>query len=369
MARALNSRGWMVHIIVSHAKGDLFDRDAGEYVCHDLSQGASIIGKILEISNFLNDLLPTILLLNHCAIGQYALPLLASTIKPVAIIHSDDPRYYSTARHFSHRVFRWVAPTLKVAQWSRHFMSHVGDRICLIPHGIDDAIFYPGNKDSSKGILISFAGYLDRNKGVDLLIPIFEAVTARFPDAVYAVIGEGPLREKLEHAANAGMIRNKCIFTGAISPVEVADIFRKSSIFILPTRIEGFGLAIAEAMMCGAVPVVTWLKDVTDQLVDNGSSGFLIEQDDVAGFVGAISMLLADDNLLHSMSETAADKGVRSFSLVRMIKEYERMFSEKDDRLNRKQRNRLGWLSELLPEMLRTSSYSDLLKKGKHLFH
>lgn len=369
LAQRLKDAGWIVTIIVTDSKSSFFDASFNAFECHDLTVLPLSGKKIWAAVNLIHKIAPDILLLNHCSLLQYALPLLEQSVKPIVVLHSDDVRYYSTASFFADRIFRWIAPTAGVRDMFISFLqSRNSNRIRLIPHGVDNAIYHSAVKEQHKDKCVTFVGYLDRNKGVDLLIPIFEAVSARFPDAAFAVVGIGPMRDELERQAKTGVLRDKCIFTGLISPPEVADILRRSAVFLLPTRIEGFGLAIAEAMMCGAVPVVTRISGVTDQLMDNDKSGFLVDQDDVAGFVKAINTILADDSLRQGLSETATREAERRFSLNRMIGDYEQMFQEEDDRPRRMQRSKTGWLTELVPEVVRSGSFKDSLKKGKYLF-
>ena len=121
--------------------------------------------------------------------------------------------------------------------------------------------------------------------------------------------------------------------------------------------------------MCGVVPVVSWLKGVTDDIVADGITGLLIEPDDTEGFAEAILSLLENPEKLLSMSGAAQKTAVSRYSSESMIDAYEAQFGEEEDRQKRKQSNNLEWLTELLPEIARSGSLLALLRKGRYLFH
>ncbi len=104
-------------------------------------------------------------------------------------------------------------------------------------------------------------------------------------------------------------------FTGIVSPKLVYEILSKSSIFVYPTHIDSFGLVIAEAMMNGAVPVVSHLEGITDQLVDNEINGYLVKVDDVNGFVDRIQGLLQNPAEMNAIGLKAREKAKKIFSL------------------------------------------------------
>jgi glycosyltransferase involved in cell wall biosynthesis len=161
------------------------------------------------------------------------------------------------------------------------------------------------------------------------------------------------MRDELERIARTSVLRDKCTFTGLISSTAVADILRRSTVFLLPTRIEGFGFVIAEAMMCGAVPVVSNLAGITDTIVAHNESGVLVEEDDVEGFSSAIIGLFSNPDRLSSMMHAAQKAAQEKFSLQRMIDDYERLFAEEDDRPTLPKRGIAWWSLEVLREMVR----------------
>lgn len=370
LATGLKARGWNVHLLSTNTRGDLFDRMKRSVECHDLSEQRLSRKKILKAAELVNSISPDIMLTNNCSLMQYALPLISSKIKPVAVLHSDDKRFYKTASIFEKRIFRWIAPTQGVAERCKTYLGPaLKKKVRMIPHGINERIFYRSEREDTKVIgNICFVGYIAENKGADLLPDIINRVSKEYPDARWTIVGYGPLEQTLKRRCKENGTFHKCIFTGAIDHEKVAAILRDSDILLLPTRIEGFGLSIVEAMMSGAVPVVSRIQGITDDIVSDGVTGLLIEPDDTEGFVNAIVRLLGDPEKFVLMSKTARETAVSRYSSETMIDAYETLFAEEEDRQKRKQTNNMGWLVELLPEVLRNNACRDLFKKRKYLF-
>ena len=135
------------------------------------------------------------------------------------------------------------------------------------------------------------------------------------------------MHSNLEAALKEEICKGIVEFTGRIAGDEVYSRLQQTDIFVYPTHIDAFGLVIAEAMMNGAVPVVTCLKGITDTIVDAGINGYLETQDDVDGFVEHISYLIENDEERKRMSEAAMNKVNTCFSKEVMKRNYTDMIS------------------------------------------
>jgi len=355
LATGLKTRGWDVHLLSTNTRGDLFDRMKKSIECHDLSGQVLSKKKIFMAAELVNNISPDILLINNCSLMHYTLPLIRSKTKPIAVLHSDDKRFYKTASLFKKRIFRWIAPTRGVAETCKTYLGPARrKKVRTIPHGINEKIFYRRDKEETKvSGNICFVGFIAENKGADLLPDIFNRVSKKYEDARLTVVGYGPLEQTLRSRCEANANLHKCIFTGAVDHAKVAEILNNSDILVLPTRIEGFGLSIVEAMMSGAVPVVSRIKGVTDEIVSDGITGLLIEPGDTGGFADAIASLLKNPEKLISMSEAARETAVSRYSTEKMLDAYEKLFAEEDDRVTMPCRSTIGWVTETIGEKVK----------------
>lgn len=195
-----------------------------------------------------------------------------------------------------------------------------------IPHAVDgtcDII----SKASSEVLQLTFVGVLYEHKGVLILPEVIKRLVAKGHKFHFTFIGEGILHSNLEAALKEEICKGIVEFTGRIAGDEVYSRLQQTDIFVYPTHIDAFGLVIAEAMMNGAVPVVTCLKGITDTIVDAGINGCLETQDDVDGFVEHISYLIENDEERKRMSEAAMNKVNTCFSKEVMKRNYTDMIS------------------------------------------
>lgn len=354
MAQGFLARGWQVHCIATNSRGDAFGKLGVGISCHDLSSLPLSPNKVFTVAKLVNKINPDILLLNNCALLHYALPLLNSSIIPIAVLHSDDPYFYNIASLFAHRIYRWIAPTTGLAKEFRQYLPmEYSGAVSIIPHGVSEQCFHPIEPvaKSGRNYRIAFVGFVAENKGADLLPEIMRRVVESHPSIHLTVVGYGPLREQLEQQFLKAGIEKNCTFTGPLSPEGVAGILGDSDIFLLPTRIEGFGLVIAEAMMSGVVPVVSRLAGITDTIVTHNETGMLVEVDYVEGFSSAILELLSNMDNLALMRQNVLNAAQENFTLKRMIDDYELLFGLEDDRPIIPRCGITGWVFETVREM------------------
>lgn len=134
------------------------------------------------------------------------------------------------------------------------------------------------------------AGKLRRQKGFDLLLKSFRGIG--YPDVHLVILGDGPERERLIGLANRLCIGSRVHFPGASSEIE--RWFHHARCFILPSRYEGWPNVLMEAMAYGC-PVVSFdCRYGPSEIFENGNSGILIAQRDVASLRDAISRILTD---------------------------------------------------------------------------
>ena len=211
----------------------------------------------------------------------------------------------------------------------------------MIPHGIDENVFF--NTDAARGEAVAFVGFIAENKGANLLPEIFSRIAHERDAAKFAIVGYGPLQESIAGEFQKQGIGEQVDFTGKLRRWRSRQCYEDRGVLILPTQLEGFGLVIAEAMMCGVVPVVTRLSGVTDNLIRHGDNGFLVDSGDVGGFASAANRLLYDDALWQRMSSAASKTAGERFANTTMICAYEQVFDQADHRRSSFKRNVLGW--------------------------
>lgn len=238
-------------------------------------------------------------------------------------------RYQSLAQIIYHRVHilpierRALRRSTAITAVSRYTAARTQvtfgtTNIKIIYPGVDpNGIFRPLRPHAvHHPFRLLFAGTGIRRKGVDLLVPIMNKLG---PDFQLDVVGTNNIgREALPVNVH---VRGRLCDTYAL-----AESYQGADALLFPSRLEGFGQVIAEAMACG-LPVIATRGSSLVEVVDHGVTGLLCTQDDVAAFASAARTLAADDNLRANMRQEGIRRVARLFSVDRMVGAYLNLYS------------------------------------------
>jgi glycosyltransferase involved in cell wall biosynthesis len=149
-------------------------------------------------------------------------------------------------------------------------------------------------EDAAVNIL--FSGQLIERKGCDLLLKAFAEVASRYPRARLIMLGSGPERTVLEGMV-PDALRDRVIFLGHREPHEIPDIFAAAHVFCLPSRHDGWGVVINEAIGAGLPVVVSEAVGAGHDLVRDGVNGYLIRTGDHEQLAEALGRIVGDVQL------------------------------------------------------------------------
>jgi len=185
------------------------------------------------------------------------------------------------------------------------------ERVTMVPNGRDPSVFAPGPADAGRTTrTITFVGALTAGKRPDRFVEVVAALRAEGRDLNALLAGDGPLRPKLTGPAAAAGVE----LLGSRS--DIADLLRGSDILVFPSRPAGEGLpgVLIEAGLC-AVPVVATDVPGVRTIVEDGTTGVVVDEGDLAGMVSAVGRLLDDAPLRDAMGQAARTRCAKLFSL------------------------------------------------------
>jgi phosphatidylinositol alpha-1,6-mannosyltransferase len=171
----------------------------------------------------------------------------------------------------------------------------------IVVHNCLDPQFAAGPTVPSSGagpslLTVARISASDRYKGHDQVIRALPTLLTEFPTLVYEIVGDGDGRPALEALAREQGVAHAVHFRGVVSEEALAAYYAGSSVYVMPSRGEGFGLAFAEAMAYGK-PVIAGNEDASAEIVRDGETGILVNPTETSELINAIARLLRNDEL------------------------------------------------------------------------
>lgn len=179
--------------------------------------------------------------------------------------------------------------------------------------------------------VVLFVGRLVEVKGCELLVEAMTEVRDRVPDARLVVIGEGPLRGRLEALAEQRRVQAE--FLGKQPPSVVRFWMSRAAVLSVPSvrarsgQVEAFGIVFAEAAALG-LPVATFSSGGIPEAVSDGETGLLAPEGNVRALALAITTLLGNEQLRLRMGAAAVKRVHELFDIRRQTRALEDTYTE-----------------------------------------
>jgi glycosyltransferase involved in cell wall biosynthesis len=156
-------------------------------------------------------------------------------------------------------------------------------------------------------------------KGIFDLLRAVPLVCSRNPDVRFIIAGEhGSAYPDLMALARDLGVERSVEFPGVVSKTQKVDLMRRCRIYVQPSVYEGFGLAILEAMGCGAAVIAASAGAVPEVV---GDAGLLVDHCTPDAIAEAVSRLLGDEPLCGSLGRRAGARARESFPYERRRRE------------------------------------------------
>lgn len=172
---------------------------------------------------------------------------------------------------------------------------------------------------------ILYVGGLYPIKGIDVLAEAFSMLINEGVKARLVIIGEGPYRDWLEDRVQPAEVRELVSFLGALPQTQVRREMLQARLLVLPSRSEGLPRVIMEAM-ASSLPVVATKVGGIPELVEDGSTGFLVPPDDASALAQRLRELVEDESKARSMGQRGRDNAEKELSSERYFEGYRNLF-------------------------------------------
>jgi phosphatidylinositol alpha-1,6-mannosyltransferase len=272
-----------------------------------------------------------------------------STVTGVPMVAVGAGSEFTGRSRFGKLLTRWAYQrarhTVYISRYTRALMAAAGidhapaagrGAMTLVPCGADARRFRPGLGTQAlrerlgigdRRVLLT-VGQLSERKAQDVVIRALPAILEDHPDVVYAMVGLPTRRLALERLAAELGVGDHVLFAGAVGREELPRYYNLADLFVLVSRraadgnVEGYGIVVAEAALCGVPAVVSRGCGLAEAVVD-GQTGVLVESDDPRATAAAVRRILSDEGLRREMGQAARGRALATGTWAQRVAVYD----------------------------------------------
>lgn len=220
-----------------------------------------------------------------------------------------------------HKMMRFLAPDFRkfVVLTKGNLQEWPSGNLKVIPNPVS---FYPENPSSLANKKIIAVGSHSYNKGYDRLLEVWKKTADLYPDWSLEIYGKSTAYNEYENLA-ATLKLKKISFYAPV--VDIQEKYLEADIFVLPSRSEGFGMVIIEAMACGLPAVSFDCPHGPADIIMEGEDGFLVENGNTEQFANRLQRLMNNTELRQTMG-TAGRENVKKYLPEVIVKQWDELF-------------------------------------------
>ena len=232
--------------------------------------------------------------------------------------YHDNLKYADTVTRASKNLDYLVLVSNQLTMFYKERLRKYGVKCIHIPNILD---YIPKKKSKLDEKRIVSVGRLSPEKGYMDLLKIFNKISNKYPDWHLDIVGDGVEKEKLLKYINDNNLEKNIILHGFRKKDYIDKLFLKSSIYVMTSYTESFGIVLIEAMSYG-LPVIAYSSaEGALELIDSGSNGYLIKHRNEEAMIKKISDLIEKKeerekiakNGLESVKKYAGDEVVKTW--------------------------------------------------------
>lgn len=240
------------------------------------------------------------------------------TFPRIMLVHNTTIGTYVAARSIRDHVHATVGVSYRIASDLIKKYRFEESRTLHIPNSIPIERYQIARSGASSDIRILFLSRIEnQSKGCFRVPEVLKRLQNFNVPYHCTVVGDGPDLDEMKKRCTGLKVQ----FLGRVSSDEVPMVMAQHDVYLFPSIYEGFGLSLVEAMASGCVPVCSCLKGVTDQIVIDQVSGFLVDQNDIDMYTSRIQQLHENRDELNNMQCNVKRRVEEQFSVEVVSKE------------------------------------------------
>jgi glycosyltransferase involved in cell wall biosynthesis len=194
------------------------------------------------------------------------------------------------------------------------------NNLMVIPNSL---IFYPDRRALLENKKVIAVGNHNYNKGYDLLLKIWAELSKKYPEWILEIYGNYNENKTYQHLANELNISDSVVFHKPV--IDIMCKYLDASIMVLPSRSEGFGMVLIEAMSCGLPCVSFDCPSGPRDIITNNEDGYLIENGNSELFSEKLKNLIESKSLRIQFG-TQGRENVKRYKLYTILAKWDTLF-------------------------------------------
>ena len=256
----------------------------------------------------------------HAALAARAAATVVRTPVCMTQHHAHHPKSASSWYRAERATRRYVSAAVAISSATLRELLDSGfsGRTFLIPTGIDAELWRSYAVDTAPWrtpYILMVGQFRDLQKGHDVLLRALARIRERGLTPTALLVGDGSLRLRMERLAADLGLSQQVHFLG--ERLDVANLMAHCEVFVLPSRWEGFGRVLLEAMVVGACVVASCAEGIPE-VIDTGVSGVLVPPGDHESLANALESVLTQPTTRLRLGRQGQDLVLRNFRLERM---------------------------------------------------
>ncbi len=187
---------------------------------------------------------------------------------------------------------------------SDFYKNYIGKKSVYIPNCLDSIPTKLSKLDTNNLIAV---GRLSKEKGFDDLLRLFKKLTNKHSNLKLNIVGDGLEKDNLLLLAKELKLGDKVIFHGYQNKSYINDLLQESSVYVMTSYTESFGLVLIEAMSYGIPCVAYDSAQGANEIIEDSKNGYLIPNRDEEAMLKRIEELLQDEKLRKKIGKKARE--------------------------------------------------------------
>lgn len=211
------------------------------------------------------------------------------------------------------------------SELSLFYKKYLGDKVVYIPNCLDKMPNKLSKLDSKNLVAV---GRLSKEKGFDDLLKLFKKISIKHPDWKLNIVGDGMEKNNLLDLARELKLGDKVVFHGYQNKDYINNLLLESSIYLMTSHTESFGLVLIEAMSYG-IPCLSYTSaQGANELIDDGENGYLIKNRSEEEMISKIELLIEDDKLRNKFGKNARAKS-KNYSNEVILEKWQKLVNKR----------------------------------------